>query len=104
MLILSLTLALSSLNNALSPPVLTTSSSANEQDAKKKEIENYKELTSAVLSMRTNVFDFVVTKTMLPIFNSLLTAAAAYIFAKEGSKVLGVYLGERNSNDKRSHK
>lgn len=74
------------------PPDLITSSNPTEQEAKTKEIANYKDLTVAMQAQQTNIFDFVILKTLLPILSSILTIVLAYIFAKTALKFYDTYL------------
>ena len=94
-LVLSLLLTRDFFINVPPRPNLSTSTDPGEQDVKKKEIENYEKLVTTMRSGTTGMYDWVVTKTLLPIFNSLLTAIIAYVFAKEGSKVLIAYFRSR---------
>lgn len=76
-----------------SPPVLTTGNST-EQETKKAEIANYKELILSLQVQRTNLYDFVILKTLLPLFNSLITAVLAYIFAKTTLEGFRLYISK----------
>jgi uncharacterized membrane protein YeiB len=76
-------------------PTLSNSTSASEQEVKVKEITNYKDIVSSLQSQRTNIYDFVVLKTLLPLFNSLIVTVLTYIFAKTALQAYSNYIAEK---------
>lgn len=96
-----LTLAVKSSSVKLpAPPVFTNSADTNVQDAKSKEIVNYKELVQAIQAQQTNIYDFVVIKTFLSVLTSILTVILTYIFAKTALDFYGLYLKRKDINHK----
>ncbi len=77
------------------PPVLSQDSTIAIQTSKSKEIENYKNLISAVHSSRISIYDNVVSKTLMPIFNSLIVAVLGYIFADKALKAYSLYMKKK---------
>lgn len=76
-------------------PVLSPDGNDTLQDAKTKEIKNYKELVSVIHSTRTNIFEQTVVKIIIPIFNTLIASVLGFIFANE---CLKIYRERRNSS------
>ena len=77
------------------PPVLSYSTTTGEQEVKTKEIANYKELVSSLQAQRTNIFDYVILKSLLPLFNYLIAAVLTYIFAKTALEAYKSYLTKK---------
>jgi hypothetical protein len=73
-------------------PVLSPGAITMEQERKAIEIANYKELTSTKQALRTNIFDFVVIKTLIPLFTSLITAVITYILATRVLDIFETYI------------
>jgi hypothetical protein len=90
-LLLSLIAAFTVSRNPLPTPDLKLSVGQTQED-KSKEIENYKNLTTALHSPATATFKLVVTDTLLPVFNTLLTALIGFIFVRKTAEVISTYL------------
>ena len=67
--------------NMPATPLQTNSTNANEQDAKAKEVSNYKEVVLSLQAQKTNIYDFVVIRTLLPLFNTIIISVLGYVFA-----------------------
>ena len=93
-LLLSVITAYTVSKNPLPTPELKLSEGQTPED-KSKEIENYKNLTTALHSQATATFKLVVTDTLLPVFNTLLTALIGFIFVRKTAEVIGNYLNLR---------
>ncbi|MBD0297298.1 MAG: hypothetical protein ICV84_19225 [Flavisolibacter sp.] len=76
-------------------PVLSTSTTTSEQEAKAKEIANYEGVVSALQAQRTTTYDFVVVKTLLPLFNSLIASVLTYVFANTALQAFKTYMTEK---------
>ncbi len=77
------------------PPILSVSTNISHQEVKTKEIANYKELISSFQAQRTNIFDYVVLRSLLPLFNYLTAAVLTYIFAKTALQTYTTYITEK---------
>ena len=77
------------------PPALSTSTATTEQEAKTKEIANYKELVLSMQAQRTSIFDYVVLKALLPLFGYLIASVLTYIFAKTALLAYNTYLTQK---------
>jgi hypothetical protein len=76
-------------------PQLIASTDISQLECKKKEIENYSALISVLQSQRTNIFDHSVTKTLLPLFNSLITYVLIYIFGAKAMELTKNYIDKK---------
>lgn len=84
------------------PPTLVYGTSASEQETKAKEITNYKELYTTIQNQRTGIFDYVVIKTLLPLFSYLIATVLTFIFGKVVNKLISNFFTVRKkyiSND-----
>lgn len=79
-------------------PILTISKVEKEQPIKGKEILNYNELISSIQLQKPSVSDLLVTRTLIPIFSSLITAVLTYIFAQASFAILKSYIDRRYLN------
>ena len=84
------------------PPRLSQDTTESVQGAKSKEIENYKNLISAMHSRRLTVYENVVSKTLMPIFNSFIAAVLGYIFANKAAEAYTSYLAEKSKRNSKS--
>ena len=91
---IKVTIAISAIP-APEPPRLVPDSSEVVQVAKSKEIENYKNLINAMSSRRVAVYDNVVSKSLIPIFTSLIAAVLTYIFVSKGIESLNNYINKK---------
>ena len=76
-------------------PSLTDSKTVAEQECKAKEISNYKELAGSINSQKSNLFELIVIKSLLPLFTSLIAGVFTYIIAKSGMTALSNFILER---------
>lgn len=76
-------------------PVLAVGGNDSAQIAKAKEISNYHELQLVNRSKSLSIFEQVVTKTLLPIFTSMIAAALAYIFANKALEAYKYYVDKK---------
>lgn len=67
------------------------------QGQQTKAITNYQNLLTA-MQLRTNtLFDLIVTKVLLPIFNTLIAAVITYVVAKHAAQTLSAYFVSREA-------
>lgn len=78
-------------------PSLTNSTETTVQDAKSKEISNYQTLTRELTKQKTDAFDLAITKTLLPLFNTLIAGVFTYIIAKLGISALKNHFSRKGS-------
>lgn len=92
------------INNLALPqhPTLTQSTETAVQEAKSKEIANYQTLSRELTKQKTDAFDLAITKTLQPIFNTLITGVFTYIIARMGINAIKGYLAGKQSL--RNHK
>lgn len=79
-------------------PTLTDTKITTEQEAKAKEISNYQNLTSQSLKLKTDIYDLIVIKALLPLFTTLITGIFTYIIAKFGIEFYKAYLVDKEKN------
>jgi len=75
------------------PPVLDYSKPG---DAQPLHVKNYKDLTEAIRANRSAMIEWVVTKTLYPIFQALIASTLAFIFGKGLFKLGAAYLSVRS--------
>jgi hypothetical protein len=78
-------------NSLPAAPVLQSENMGN----KKEEIENYKNLSTALKENNGYLFDTLVVKVLKPMFDTLLASIVAFIFAKPLLEALVVYLSNK---------
>lgn len=76
-------------------PALTDSATTSIQDAKTKEITSYQTLSSELIGQKTDVYDFITVKTLVPLFNTLIAGIFTYIIAKFGIESIRSYAIEK---------
>ncbi len=64
-------------------------------DLKSKEISNYSSLAEAVRSETNSIYELLIEKTLLPIFNTLIAAVITFIF---GAKLISVLASKADRN------
>jgi hypothetical protein len=79
-------------------PILTIGKVEKEQPIKGQEISNYNELISSIQLQKPSVFYLLVTRTLIPIFSSLITAVLTYIFAQASFAIFKSYIDRRYLN------
>ncbi len=105
-ILLALVLALSiafwmqNQNSLPQQPHLSVSTYDSVHTMKTKEIANYKELLLIVETQREKSFDLVITKTLLPILNTLLAAVITYILATTGKELLNSFINPKHRQQK----
>jgi hypothetical protein len=87
-----LTFRIASIQLPTTPVVSTV---ATEQDGKRQEIANYKELVLSLQNQRTIVFDYVVLKTLLPLFGYIIASVLTYIFTKTALQAYNSYISAK---------
>ena len=88
------TYSISTIKLPITPNTIVSTNTA-EQEAKTKEIANYKQVVETLQWQKTNVYDFVVIKTLLPLFNYFIASILTFIFAKSANKIFQVYFAKR---------
>lgn len=78
-------------------PSQTNSTNTNEQDAKAKEVSNYKEIIQSLQAQRTNIYDFVVIRTLLPLFNTIVVSVLSYVFARTFLEVYKIHIAAKKT-------
>lgn len=78
-------------------PALTTSASAEIQQAKSIEIANYNALTTSLEARQTNAFDYAVLKTLVPLFTTLIAAVLTYVFTNSVLEAFKIYQTRKTS-------
>ncbi|MGG9959987.1 hypothetical protein [Ferruginibacter sp. SUN106] len=92
--IIFLTYSISMMKLPLSPNT-TVSSNTSEQEAKTKEIANYKQVVEILQWQKTNVYDFIVIRTLLPLFNYFIASILAFVFAKSAYEIFQIYYARK---------
>lgn len=87
-----------SINKLPKQPSLSINGNDSSQISKLKEITNFKELTSVIQAQQDKTFDLIITKTLLPLLNSIIAAIITYILAKASFNLYTSYLDYRNKN------
>ena len=93
-----LTLSVSFMNIP-QPPILNISTTLADQEVKAKEISNYKELTQVLQSQKTALYDFVVIKTLLPLFSAIIGTILTFIFVKSALDAYNIYVKSKFKNE-----
>lgn len=99
-LIACIILTISLVTTIPKPPTLITSTTTSEQEAKAKEIANYRELSTTIQLQRTNIFDFVVVRALLPLFGYLIATVLTFVFGKAAYQLMNAFLAERASKQR----
>lgn len=94
-LMISIVLTISFLNKLPPIPSIIINSNQTHQ-VNNNEILAYKDLCSTIQTNNNSVFEMLITKTLLPIFNVLITAIIAFIFVKKTNDTIKRYIELKN--------
>jgi hypothetical protein len=79
-------------------PELNPGGNVEAQNAKAKEIANYKDLISSMQMRPVAILDHVIIKTLLPLFGYLIASVLTYIFSNTILEAYKSHLREKNKS------